>query len=84
MQVYINTRQRAQFKRKYPPLHIGSLVRTAVKAGSFKKAHQSSWSKDVYKKTFIKDNQYLINDHRKRVWNRWELLKIDDVQDKDG
>ena len=37
MQVYINTRQRAQFKRKYPPLHTGDLVRTAVKAGSFKK-----------------------------------------------
>ena len=37
MQVYINTRQRAQFKRKYPPLHTGDSVRTAVKAGSFKK-----------------------------------------------
>ena len=36
MQVYINTRQRAQFKRKYPPLHTADLVRTAVKAGSFK------------------------------------------------
>ena len=84
MQVYINIRQKAQFKRKYPPLSIHDSVRTWVKAGSFKKGHESRWSKDVYKIIFIKDNQYLINDHRRRVYNRWELLKIDDVQDKDS
>ena len=84
MQVYINTRQKAQFKRKYPPIHVGDSVRTWVKAGSFKKGYDSAWSKEVYKITFIKENQYLINDHRRRIWNRWELLKVDDVQDKDS
>ena len=45
-----------------------------------KKGNVSVWSKDVYTITTIKDKQYLINDHRQRVWNRWELLKIEGAQ----
>ena len=32
----------------------------------------------------LKDNQYRINDLRRRVWNRWELRKVDAVEGKDG
>jgi hypothetical protein len=32
----------------------------------------------------MKENQYLTNDHGRRIWNRGELLKVDDVQDKDS
>ena len=49
-----------------------------------KKVYDSSWSKDVYTITFIKDNQYSINDHRRRVWNRWEFLKINASEGKYG
>ena len=49
-----------------------------------KKGHASVWSKDVFEITFTKDNQYLINDFRRRVWNRWELLKIEGAEGKDG
>ena len=49
-----------------------------------KKGNVSVWSKEVFKITFIKDNQYLINDHRSRVWNRHELLKVDAAEGKDG
>ena len=48
-----------------------------------KKQHVSVWSKEVFKITFIKDNQYLINDFRRRVWNRWESLKVDAAEGKD-
>ena len=49
-----------------------------------KKGTDSYWSKEVYTITFIKDKQYLINDHRRRVWNRWELLKVNASEGKDG
>ena len=64
--------------------YTADLVRTAVKAGSFKQCHQSSWYTGVYTLTFINDNQYLIDDHRRRVWNRLELLTADDAHDKDS
>ena len=82
MQVYLNIKQKAQFKRKYPPLHVSDSVRIYIKPGSFKKGYDSSWSKDVFKITFIKDNQYLVNNNTRRVYNRWELLKIEGAEDK--
>ena len=59
-------------------------MRTYVKPKNMKKGNVSVWSKEVFKITFIKDNQYLINDHRSRVWNRHELLKVDAAEGKDG
>ena len=32
---------------------------------------------------FNKDEQYLINGFRRRVWNRHELLKVDAAEGKD-
>ena len=45
IQVYLNIRKHAQYKRKYPKLSTGDSVRTYVKPGSFKKKYTSSWSK---------------------------------------
>ena len=83
MEVWLNISNKAKFNRKYKPIKIGDKVRTYVKPKSMKKGHDSSWSKNVYTITFIKDKQYLINDHRRRVWNRWELLKIEGAEGKD-
>ena len=82
IEVYLNIRQKANFHRKYPTLRVGDSVRTYVKPQTFKKGYHSAWSKDVYKITFIKDNQYLINDHKRRVYNRFELLKIEGAEGK--
>jgi hypothetical protein len=86
MQVYLNIRKHATFKRNYPPLHVGDTVRTRIKPHTFKKGHDSSWSKEVYKITFIENNQYLLDDKhiRKRVWPRHDLLKIEGAEGKDG
>ena len=84
IEVYLNIKQKAQYKRNYPKLSIGDSVRTTIKKHTFKKGYASSWSKEVYQITYIKDNQYLINDHRRRVWNRHELLKVEAVEGKDG
>ena len=79
--LYINSK--ATYDRKFPPLSIGSQVRTYVKPTSMKKGNVSVWSKYIFNITFIKDNEYRINDHRRGVWNRWELLKIDGAEGKD-
>ena len=84
IEVWLNTRNKATFARTYPPLKVGDTVRTYIKPHTFKKGYQPSWSKEVYKITFIKDHQYLIGDGvRKRVWNIHELLKVDGVEGKD-
>ena len=64
-------------------LKVHDKVRTYVKPKSMKKGTDSHWSKEIYTITFIKDKQYLINDHRRRVWNRWELLKVNASEGKD-
>ena len=53
MQVYLNSRQKAKFKRKYPPIRLGDSVRIYIKPHTFKKGYDSAWSKNVYKVTFI-------------------------------
>ena len=83
-EIWLNMISKASYNRKYPPLKIGSQVRTYVKPTSMKKQHVSVWSNEVFKFTFIKDNQYLINDFRHRVWNRHELLRVDGVEGKSG
>ena len=82
--VWLNTSSKATYKRKYKPIKVGGQVRTYVKPKSKKRGNVSVWSKDVYTITFINDKQYLTNDHRQRVWNRWELLKIESAEGKDG
>ena len=84
IEVYLNIKQKAQYKRKYPKLSIGDSVRTTIKQHTFKKGYTSSWSKEVYQITYIRDNQYLVNDQKRKVYNRWELLKIEGAEGKDG
>ena len=71
---------------KTPHLSLDSLVRTAVKKKTFTKGHESKWSSDVYKIIHISNDkkQYLVNDGKRRVYNRWELLKISGAEGKDG
>ena len=80
MVVWLNISNKATYNRKYPPLSAGQKVRTYVKPKSFKKIYDSVWSKEVYTITFVTYNQYLVNDHKRKVYNRWELLKIDGAE----
>ena len=84
IQVYLNIRKHAQCKRSYPNIYVGDSVITYIKPDTFKKEYNSAWPKDVYKITFITDNQYMVNDHKRKVYNRWELLKIEGSEGKDG
>jgi len=84
IQVYLNIKQKAQYKRKYPKLSVQDSVRVYQKPTTFKKGYHSAWSKEVYNITFIKDNQYLVNDNKRKVYNRWELLKIEGAEGSRG
>ena len=85
IEVYMNIRQKAQFKRKYPKLNLSDQVRTYIKPHTFKKGYQSSWSREVYKIIYISPDgkEFLVNDNKRKVYNRWELLKIRGAEGKD-
>ena len=86
IQVFFNIRQKAQFKRKYPDLKMSDQVRTYIKPHTFKKGWDTSWSKEIYKIIHISADgkQFLVNDNKRKVYNRWELLKIRGAEGKDG
>mgnify|MGYP001289912168 CR=1 FL=1 len=85
IQVFFNIRQKAQFKRKYPDLKMSDQVRTYIKPHTFKKGWDTSWSKEIYKIIHISADgkQFLVNDNKRKVYNRWELLKIRGAEGKD-
>ena len=80
IEVWLNIHNKATFARRYPPLKIGDRVRVSIKP----KGCVSSWSKEVYNITLIKDKQYLVNDNKRRVYNRHEVLKVEGVEGKYG
>ena len=86
IQVYLNIRQKAQFKRKYPKLNLSDQVRVYIKPHTFKKGWNPSWSQEVYKIIAISPDgkEFLVNNNKRKVYNRWELLKISGTEGKDG
>ena len=86
IQVYLNIRQKAEFKRKYPKLLMDDQVRVYIKPHTFKKGWNPSWSHEVYKIIHISPDgkQFLVNNNKRKVYNRWELLKITGQEGKDG
>ena len=75
--VYFNMWDRARRDRAYPQLKVGDMVRTKEKKKTGRKDYEDKWSRETYKITYIKGDDYLINDiNRKRVFLRHELLKV--------
>lgn len=81
--VLVNIRKQAQFNRVYEPLAINDLVRTYIKKDVKTKSRDPKYSKEIFKIIAKSGNQYLINDNRRRVWNRWELFKVPDGTNND-
>lgn len=74
--VWWNLHNKARKDRKYEPLKVGDTVRTMIKKTTFRKQTDNKWSNETYKITFIKNSDYLINDGKRKVYNRFELLKV--------
>ena len=74
--VSFNLWNNAKKNRQYPELKIGNEVRVIQKNDNKTKGYMPKWSKEVYKVTFIKDNDYMINDGKRKLYQRHELLKV--------
>ena len=85
MDVWLSISSKATYNRNYPPLKIGSQVRTYVKPHNMKKGHGCSWSNQVYTIQLIKYGTYLLNGYQeRRVYRRHELLRVDASEGKYG
>ena len=77
MTVKFNLELKAKKNRQYPTLNTDSEVRVMMKKDVTTKGYFPKWSKQVYKVMFISGGkEYRVNDNKKRVYQRHELLKV--------
>ena len=76
LMVSFNLWNNAKRNRKYPDLKVGDEVRVVIKKDSKTKGYMPKWSTDKYKVTFIKDNDYMINDGKRKIYQRFEILRV--------
>ena len=76
LMVSFNLWSNAKRNRRYPEIKVGDEVRVMIKKDSKTKGYMPKWSTDKYTVTFIKDHNYLINDGKRKVYVRHELLKV--------
>ena len=62
--------------RQYLQICIRSEVRVKNIEDIKTKCYEPNWSKEVYTITFVKDNDYMVKDGTRNVYQRFELLKI--------
>ena len=74
--VKFNINEHSRMDRKYPELLVGSNVRALLRKDTKTKGYFPKWSIDVYNVLFIKDGDYIINDTKRKVYMRHELLKV--------
>ena len=74
--VKFNIHEHSRMDRKYPELLVGSNVRALLRKDTKTKGYFPKWSPTVYKVLFIKDGDYIINDTKRKVYMRFELLKV--------
>ena len=74
--VSYNIWNKATRDRQYPKIYVGDDVRVKPIKDSKTKGYDPKWSKDVYKVTFIKGHDYLVNDSKRKTYIRHELLKV--------
>lgn len=74
--IWWNLHSKAKKARRYPELKVGNEVRVMIKKTTFRKQTDNKWTSDKYKVIAIEDNDYLINDGKRRLYSRWELLKV--------
>ena len=59
----------------YPQIKQGDEVRVMIKT-TFRKQTDNKWTHEKYKVIAITDNHYLINDGKRKLYSRHELLKV--------
>ena len=77
MTVKFNLELKAKKNRKYPELKKDNDVRILQKKEAGKtKGYFPKWSKQVYKVIHVAGKDYMVNDGKRKVYNRHEILKV--------
>ena len=77
MIVKFNLELKSRRQRKYPELKKDDEVRVLQKKEAGKtKGYFPKWSKVIYKVLHIRDSDYMINDGKRKLYLRHELLKV--------
>ena len=74
--VRFNIWNKAKTDRKYPTLSVGDEVRVQLRKDNKTKGYHPKYSDSVFKVTYKKGNEYLVNNNRHKVYQRFELLKV--------
>ena len=74
--VAFNLSKNAIKRRKYPDLTTGDRVRVMLKKDTKRKGYMPRWSTETYKVTYKQGGDFLVNDDKRRVYHRHELLKL--------
>ena len=74
--VAFNLSKNAIKRRKYPDLTIGDRVRVMLKKDTKRKGYMPRWSTETYKVTYEQGGDFLVDDDKRRVYHRHELLKV--------
>ena len=61
---------------QHPQISLGDDVKVKLFKDSKTNGYDPKWSNEVYKLTFIKYNDYMVNDGKRNVYQRFELLKV--------
>ncbi|MFY9239447.1 MAG: transposase family protein [Roseovarius sp.] len=85
IEIWLNIYNKAKFNRKYPPIKMGSEVRTYIKPKTMTKGYESKWSASVYKVIAVSDDgkQYMVNNNTRKLYSRHELLLVRGAEGKD-
>ena len=76
LMVSFNLWNNAKKYRRYPDISSGSEVRVIQNKDSKTNGYFPTWSKGVYKVTFVKDNDHMGNGIKRKLYQRHELLKV--------
>ena len=77
MVVRFNLWNNASRNRKYPTISENDEVRVMIKKEAGKtKGYFPKWSKEVFKVIGIRNGDFLVNDGKRKVYQRHELLKV--------
>lgn len=77
LMVAFNLWNNAKRSRQYPEISTNDNVRVMIRKEAGKtKGYMPKWSKEIYKVIGKDGNDYLINDGKRKVYNRHEILKV--------
>ena len=76
LMVSYNIWDKAKMERKYPKLSVGDEVRVMLTKDNKTKGTDPKWSTEKYKVSYIKDGDYIVNNNKKKVYRRHELIKV--------